>query len=81
MILLDTDVMIDILRGYLPAKSWQNSLGKTPILLPGFVVMELIQGCQNKAEQRTLEAILNSCKKIWPNEGRAQTIRTISSQP
>jgi len=42
MILLDTDVMIDLLRGYPPAKEWFDSLDDDAIFtLPGFVMMEL----------------------------------------
>jgi predicted nucleic acid-binding protein len=54
MILLDTDVMIDLLRRYPPAVARLESLGNEEILLPGFVVMELLQGCRNKAEREKL---------------------------
>lgn len=68
MILVDTDVMIDILRQYPPAEAWLKSLGKEPILLPGFVVMELIQGCQNKTEQDSLMKALTTYQHVWPSE-------------
>lgn len=49
MILLDTDVAIDLLRGYAPAKEWFDALDEDEALsLPGFVMMELIQGCDDK---------------------------------
>src|SRR5262249_54945215 len=67
MILLDTDVMIDILRRYPPAASWLESLGEEEILLPGFVVMELLQGCRNKAEQEQLEKTLQAYAVAWPS--------------
>ena len=51
MLLLDTDIMIDVLRKYPPAITWLASLGSTALMLPGLVVMELIQGCRNRAEQ------------------------------
>ena len=51
MLILDSDIMIDILRQYPPAIDWLESLGDEEIILPGFVVMELLQGCDNKAEQ------------------------------
>ena len=54
MVLLDTDVMIDILRGYRPALAWLRSLDDDVIALTGFVVMELIQGCRTKKEQQSL---------------------------
>lgn len=76
MILLDTDVMIDLLRRYPPAVAWLESLGDEEIRLPGFVVMELLQGCRNKAEQDKLEKELQSYAVTWPspeacNEARA----------
>jgi len=49
MLMSDTDIMIDVLRKYTPALVWLASLGSTELMLPGFVVMELIQGCRNKA--------------------------------
>ncbi len=66
MIFLDTDIMIDVLRDYVPAKVWLKSLGNEPILLSGLVVMELLQGCQHKAEQATLMAALTPYRKVWP---------------
>ena len=53
--LLDTDVMIDIVRGHPPAAAWLASLGGAPLDLPGLVVLELLQGCQNLSEQRRVE--------------------------
>ncbi|MGE0887360.1 MAG: type II toxin-antitoxin system VapC family toxin [Blastocatellales bacterium] len=43
MILLDSDVMIDLFRRFPPAVEWFGSLSADEeIALPGFVVMELI---------------------------------------
>ena len=50
MILLDTDVAIDILRGFPPSVAWLQGLGTSVLGLPGLVVMELLQGCQNKPD-------------------------------
>lgn len=58
MILLDTDIMIDLSRKYPPALAWLSSVGDEEIVLPGFVVMELIQGCRNKLEQEKVEKTL-----------------------
>lgn len=54
MLLLDTDVMVDIMRGYDPALQWLGTVSENAIALPGFVVMELVQGCDNQAEQELL---------------------------
>jgi predicted nucleic acid-binding protein len=48
MILLDSDVMVDLLRQYPPATKWFDSLNdEEEIALSGYVVMELIQGSSN----------------------------------
>ena len=67
MVLLDTDVMIDLLRQYPPAVAWLESLGEEEIILPGFVAMELFQGCRNKMEQEKLEKELDAYAVVWPS--------------
>lgn len=42
MLLIDTDVMIDVLRNHTPAMTWLQALGNEQIGLPGLVVMELL---------------------------------------
>ncbi len=67
MILIDTDIMIDLLRQYEPAIEWIESLdGCERILLPGYVVMELIQGCRDKGEQSKLRRAISNLGVIWP---------------
>lgn len=66
MILLDSDVMIDLLRQYPPAMRWLNSLDEEEeMVLPGYVVMELIQGCRNKREQEQLQRSVALYGTIW----------------
>ena len=60
MIILDSDIMIDLLRQYPSAIAWLNSLGDEELLLSGFVVMELLQGCSTQVDQNKVEKIL------WP---------------
>ncbi|MCI0551468.1 MAG: type II toxin-antitoxin system VapC family toxin [Anaerolineae bacterium] len=66
MILLDTDVMVDVLRGNEPAREWLESAQE--IGVPGLVAMELIQGCQNTREQKQLEKALSEYQLYWPSE-------------
>lgn len=66
MIMLDTDIMIDLLRKYPPAVAWLGALGEEEIILPGFVVMELLQGCQNKVEQAKFDQVLTGFEVVWP---------------
>jgi predicted nucleic acid-binding protein len=64
--LLDTDVLVDILRGYPPAISWLASLGTEPITLPGLVAMEVLQGSRNLQEQKKIENFLRQYPLAWP---------------
>jgi hypothetical protein len=63
--LLDTDILVDVLRGYKPAIEWlthyPNSIG-----IPGLVAMELLQGCRNQAEQSRVERELLRFSFFWP---------------
>jgi predicted nucleic acid-binding protein len=68
MICLDSDVMIDLLRQYPPAIEWFDALDEDEeIVLPGYVVMELLQGCKNGAEQDRLQGALASYGVVWPS--------------
>lgn len=72
MVLLDTDIMIDLLRQYEPAVTWFIALDNEEIALPGYVAMELIQGCRNKLEQAKIEAALRPCRMVWPTPDMCQ---------
>jgi len=58
MILLDTDVMIDLLRQYPPAVAWLDSLGDEEIVLPGYLAVSLGLPLHT-FNQRHYAAILN----------------------
>lgn len=68
MILLDTDVAVDILRNHAPAVAWLQSLGAAPLGLCGLVVMELLQGCHTKNEQQRVEQFCQTHHLFWPTE-------------
>lgn len=65
--ILDSDILIDLFRKYPPAVAWLTSLGDEGLVIPGFVVMELIQGCRNRAEQAKLETVLTAFETVWPS--------------
>lgn len=67
MILLDTDVVIDLGRGHAPALSWLGLVRNETVILPGFVVMELLQGCRNKTEQDKLQKQISRFQIAWPS--------------
>ena len=60
--LVDSSVLIDVLRGYTPAQTWlsmQAQLGVTPI-----VWLELIEGAPNKIKQKTAIQLLRRFQRI-----------------
>ena len=66
MILLDSDVLIDLLRRYPPAIGWFDALYEDDeLVVSGYVVMELIQGCRNKVEQERVQRELASYGVVW----------------
>ena len=68
MLLLDTDCMIDVLRHHQPALDWLAQHGSEEIGLPGFVVLELIQGCRDKVEQTRVERRVAQARIVWPSK-------------
>ncbi len=70
--LLDTDIMVDVLRRFPPAVAWLTRSGTFPLGLPGLVAMELLQGCKNLAEQRRLEVQLLGFALYWPTQADCQ---------
>ena len=66
MILLDSDVLIDLLRRHPPAVGWFDALHEDEeLVVPGYVVMELIQGCRNKVEQESVQRELAAYGVEW----------------
>lgn len=65
MRLLDTDILIDLLRGLPQAGAWLGALPDAPGL-PGLVVLELIQGCRNLQEARRVERLSALFTVYWP---------------
>lgn len=67
MLLLDSDVLIDVQRGYAPAVTWFSGLSELPSI-PGFVVMELIQDASNSQQVRQALKLVAPLPIVWPTE-------------
>lgn len=67
MYVLDTDILIDIQRGYTPALDWFMALPTLPSI-PGFVVMELLQDAGNTQQLQQALKLTNPLPIIWPTE-------------
>jgi tRNA(fMet)-specific endonuclease VapC len=66
MILLDTDVLIECLRGSAAAKDWLDALNDDLFCVPGVVASELIIGCRNQGELQQVQKLLQSFVVAWP---------------
>lgn len=71
MRLPDTDVLVDIRRGFAPAEQWYMGLTERPGI-PGFVAMEMVAGCRDKRELQRLQTFLSGLPIIWPSEADFQ---------
>lgn len=67
MRLLDADVCVDLIRLLPAADAWFRAQ-KDELAIPGFVVIELIVGCRDKAALKTLRAFLEYFPVIWATE-------------
>lgn len=50
---LDTDVLVDCLRGTAAAQTWLASVATDAFQVPGVVAMELLMGCLNQGDPAT----------------------------
>lgn len=67
MRLMDTDVCVDLQREHPPAQTWLTAQTEE-VAIPGFVAIELIAGCRNKAALKTLRVFLASFALVWPSD-------------
>lgn len=66
MLLLDTDILIDCLRGVPAARTWLESAATEAFGIPGIVAMELLVGCRNQSEQQRVQKFLTAFPLLWP---------------
>lgn len=67
MLLLDTDILIDVQRGHPPAEAWFAQLTELPCV-PGFVVMELIQDARNSKQVTMARQLVAKLPIVWATE-------------
>ena len=79
MILLDSDVLIDVQRGYAPAEAWLAGLREQPAV-PGFVVMELVQSARNAREVEKALRFVSRMAVVWPDENNCTRALEIYSK-
>jgi len=71
--LIDTSILIDILRGQVAARNWVDALALPARNLSVITGAELLAGCRNQREQRAVERELNLYHTVWMDESISQT--------
>lgn len=66
MLILDTDILIDVQRGHHPAIEWLTSLSDE-IGIAGFTAMELIQDARNTKEVSLAQKLVQPFTIVWPS--------------
>jgi predicted nucleic acid-binding protein len=66
IICLDTDVLIDCLRGLPQARAWLEQHASEPFVVPGIAAMELVMGSQNQTDLKRTQEFLRSFNVVWP---------------
>lgn len=64
MPIVDTDVLVDIVRRHAPALSWLHSLTSYPYV-SGFAVLELYDGCRDTEDARKVKTYLATFPVVW----------------
>jgi predicted nucleic acid-binding protein len=64
--LLDTDVLIDCLRGLPAADVWLRESADQEFAIPGIAAMELIVGCRDKTDLQHTQAFIRHFDVVWP---------------
>lgn len=62
--LLDTNILIDLLRGFVPARSWLATNHTMSFAIPSVVWMETIYGAKNSVEQKIALNLLSNFQVI-----------------
>ena len=66
--LLDTSILIDVLRGSVLARRWIDTQSISACAISVITGAELLAGCRNLREQRVVEREINSYQILWLDE-------------
>ncbi len=66
MNLVDTDVLVDCLRGTGPAQEWLKRQAKQSFAVPAVAAMELVMGCRDRADLERIQRFLATFEVVWP---------------
>ncbi len=70
--LLDTSILVDVLRGDKSARAWIDALPEDTCAISVITSAELLAGCRNRTEQRAVERELELYETLWVSEEISQ---------
>jgi len=71
--LLETTILVDLLRGDKSARAWVDSIPETSRAISVITAAELVAGCRNRTEQRAVEREIDLYEMVWLTEEISQT--------
>jgi predicted nucleic acid-binding protein len=66
MNLVDTDVLVDCLRGTVPGQGWLKQQAQQPFAVPAVAAMELVMGCRDRGDLDRIQRFLATFEVVWP---------------
>jgi hypothetical protein len=66
MNLVDTDVLVDCLRGTVPAQGWLKQQAQQLFTVPAVAAMELVMGCRDRGDLDRIQRFLATFEVVWP---------------
>jgi predicted nucleic acid-binding protein len=70
--LIDSSILIDVLRDYSPAKTWLDGLADDDWTISIITQAELLVGCRNKREQQAVLSELSQYQSLWLTQSSQQ---------
>ena len=70
--IIDTTVLVDLLRGSSQARSFLNGVRLDDRLISAVTIAELVEGCRNRRELAVLERELRLYGVVWIDEAQSQ---------
>jgi predicted nucleic acid-binding protein len=67
MIVIDTDIAIDVLRKFPPALAWAASQPAQDFVISGFTGFELFAGCHDARQRNAVDAMVKRFQLAWPS--------------
>jgi predicted nucleic acid-binding protein len=65
--LLDTDIIVDIQRGFAPAVAWFAGADTERLALPGLALLELVQHASDRKNAEASKKIVQDLPVLWPD--------------